>query len=416
MFLLLMLTWLIHAASVLSGLPPPVNVTLKSNNFYHVLLWDRGARAPSGVTYKVTFNTNRIPCCKQVDGCERVVDPLVCNLTTAFSDSEETYHILVTALLGSEESYRPYRRDFSPIRDTELETPVLVVSSCNSTVCVDMDAPLSHLRSIYDSFWYEMRVQSSGTQRDKLKSFRSLQRIVFEDTPAGYLYCVSVRFSDTIVPRNSNFSAPKCVYIHSTLSRESLLVAPLSLVVLCLLVVFFLLYCTGFICLKKQPLPSVLTSVHHSEELVVVSFHPYVSSLLSIKHVTLPNGQTENCFSETDSSEDEDEENSAERRTANTTQYATKGSLCSSLEKGLATNQYAPSTEGLRSSDIRQEEPEEVNLLTLTFGRNEKKELESPVLLSEIEPIVWDLTDNDKECDEEESEMEYNEQSGYMSR
>lgn len=51
-------------------------------------------------------------------GCERVLDPLVCNLTTSLSEPDQVYFIKVTALLEDQVLGSEYQR-FYPIRDSK---------------------------------------------------------------------------------------------------------------------------------------------------------------------------------------------------------------------------------------------------------------------------------------------------------
>lgn len=63
-------------------------------------------------------------------GCEHVQEPLVCNLTDAFFNTNKTYHARVTAKLGTQESEAATTEEFKPVRDskkpfsgTELNMP-----------------------------------------------------------------------------------------------------------------------------------------------------------------------------------------------------------------------------------------------------------------------------------------------------
>lgn len=386
--LLLMLSWLPHAVS--AGAPPaPENVRVKSVNFNHVLLWEKGADTSPEVTYRVSFKTDRGRC-TVVPGCERVIEPLVCNLTEAWSDPDETYHVQVTALQFSEQSNSPWK-SFDPTRETELQPPVLRVAPCNKSLCVEMDSPVPHLHSSYEYFWYQLKIESSTSQ--ELIPIRSLEKKEIPGVIEGSQYCVSIRFLDDIVGRESKFSPAQCVIVPSPIQTSAVL-SPVLLPVLALLLLA--VSCTVFMCLmkpvwlKKPTLPSVLTSVFHTEEKLEVSCHPAVSSLLLIEPAP-HEGQTEYCSSETDSSEDEQDSPEASDIT-NVVEYRSKASLC--------------------SVEVQVEGLDEVDLRTLTFSRD--KDTDSAVLLSEMEHAACLMVE-----EQAEPEEEFNEdccQTGYMSR
>ncbi|KAJ0070643.1 hypothetical protein NL108_017145 [Boleophthalmus pectinirostris] len=414
MFLLMLLCWLPQAVSRKSVPPAPVRVVMNSSNMRHTLQWDRDVGTAAEVTFSVSFHTDRPdrgdPCCRVVRGCEQVVEPLICDLSKAFSEPDETYNIRVTAHLGSDRSFTPLF-NFSPSRDTKLHPPILRLTRCESSLCIDMEAPISDPYFIYDSFMYELKVQIDS-RRPMLKRFRSLQRHVEPGITAGSQYCVSIRFADQTVPRTSDFSSPECVYIRSPFPSEHSLAALTGLLVLLLLVVLALIY-TGFICLRQKALPSVLTSVRHLEESLIVFFLPPVSPLRISKQPAPSYGQTE-CYS-SDSDSSEDESHSGDTRVdASTEPYTSKGSLCSALSARISTVPHSKEERMERSEEGRTNEAEEVNLLTLTFNRDIDVELDSVVVLSEMELPVWDVAEEQHEPEEGFGEECC--ESGYMTR
>lgn len=157
--LIWMLTWLLQVLPAVSELPQPVNLDLTSVHFSHMLKWEPGPGTPPGVYYHVSVNTERGTSYVPVSGCERVQHPLVCNLTEACSKPEQVYIINVTALLDSQASKAVQRR-FKPIRDTQLDLPLLTVTPCGSGLCVDLQPPLEHLRKSYEALQYKLKITS----------------------------------------------------------------------------------------------------------------------------------------------------------------------------------------------------------------------------------------------------------------
>lgn len=337
----------------------------------------------------MSFHTNSY-CCTVVPGCERVLEPLTCDLTAALSDREETYHLRVSARHDSAESYSSLD-DFYPSRDTELQTPVLRVALCNSSLCVDVDTPVPQLRSVYDEFWYQLKVVN-GEQQQATRKIRSLGRHLFPDVTEGSEYCVSIRFADPEVDRKSSFGPAQCISVHdNSLTPTVLPLVVVLAVILVLLGIVVLVYVQRM----KPTLPTVLTSVLHSEE-QLVSCHPTVSSLLFIDP-PLGTGQTESCSSDTDSSDEDEEGPAAGTRTTDLLEYRSKASLCSATSAAVCR-----SAEG----------PEEVDLLTLTFSRDSDS---STALLPEITVPLGVVEEEELDEDEDDSE-EDGFQTGYISR
>ncbi|KAI3356618.1 hypothetical protein L3Q82_017828 [Scortum barcoo] len=96
-----------------------------------------------------------------VAGCEHVQHPLVCNLTEAFSNPKEVYLTQVTARLEAQASQPFIHPGFQPIKDTHLDLPLLTLASCGRDLCVDLQPPMEYLREIYDSLHYKLRIKSN---------------------------------------------------------------------------------------------------------------------------------------------------------------------------------------------------------------------------------------------------------------
>lgn len=368
--LLLMLCWLPLTVTVPGAPPAPQKLRMKSHNLTHVLQWERGAGTSPEVSYSVSFHTDRGPCCSLVPGCEQVLEPLLCDLSQALSDPEETYHLQVTAQQHSERTSTS-AEPFLPIRDTELEPPVLQVALCNSSLCVDMDSPVPLLHSLYMSFWYELKVESSSSLQPTVKSVRSLSRQQIPGVTEGLEYCVSIRFADPILPRQSSFGPAQCVPYSSTSTGSVLLLLLVPGLLLLLLVVSAGCY-TLSVHHTKPALPSVLTSVLHSEEKLEVSCHPAVSSLLLIQAAP-PEEHPEYCSSETEDSEGEGDSVEA-GGSVHSAPYTSKASLCSLQHANTASH-----------SSLHMDD--EVDLLTLTFSRDTEKETTAPSL-SEVDLLT----------------------------
>ncbi|XP_034416740.1 uncharacterized protein LOC117750015 [Cyclopterus lumpus] len=286
-----MLAWLPHVLSAMSELPKLFNPTLNSSHFIHMLKWEPRPGTPTGVYYHVTVTTERGTAWVPVVGCEHVQHPLVCNLTEAFSDPKQLYFTEIKELLKAQVSQTVILPGFKPIEDTQLDLPLLTVTPCGADLCVDLQPPMEHLREIYDSLNYKLRIKTNNAE--KLQWFtntQSLRRQVVKDMASGRRYCVSVCFSQGLVSRESNYSQPVCASILGHYTADPWISATLCLLVLCGLVVVALLGYTGFI-YPRRPLPLILRSIHHLEDIRVIPFCSLSSSLLNVEPTPPSSGE-----------------------------------------------------------------------------------------------------------------------------
>lgn len=421
-----MLTWLPLVLPAMSALPPPVNLILISNHFRHMLKWGPGPGTPTGAYYSVAIRTDKGTSWVPVAGCERVQHPLVCNLTDAFSNPTVSYFAQVTALLGPQSSLPANHPEFKPIKDTHLDLPLLTVTSCGRNMCVDLQPPMEHLRETYNTLHYKLKIMSSGADRAQFKDIRSLERQIVEDVAPGRQYCVSICFADGLESKESNYSQPICAFTPSIYTAD-----PWISAVLCSLVVFgviclALLASTGFICLKGGPLPLVLTSLHHIEEVpVIVPYSTAFSSPLNGQPTLPSSGKKRSSLS---LSSDSDEEcgtesigggyklqvgrNLLSSSTSSSSSLSdvlspepepqpsfssehTSDSFISKLEAPVSAETHSTaSSNNMTEPNIKEKEvvgeegSQDVNLLTLIFGRREQeeKEQESHLDVAEVEP------------------------------
>ncbi|KAM4609130.1 uncharacterized protein ACJ7VT_014960 isoform 2-T2 [Polymixia lowei] len=298
-----MLTWLPQVLSAMSELPMPVNVSLTSIQFIHLLTWQPGPGTPRDAHYCVSVHAGRGSSWKPVPGCERVESPLVCNLTKVFPDPRNIYYSKVTAVLGGQYSPPFVHEGFKPINGTQLYLPLLTVSPCDRALCVGLQPPWEHHRQIYESLQYRLRVKKNNDRDQFFLSTQSLKKVVLEDLAPGRQYCVSVCFFDSRALRScSDYSQPQCAFTASIHTADAVISTVICMLVVSGLVYLALMYWTGFICLK-EPLPSVLTSIQHAEGTPVAALRD--KALFSLIHIepTAPSTgeKVNNSLSEDDS-------------------------------------------------------------------------------------------------------------------
>ncbi|GAA6219747.1 cytokine receptor family member b2 isoform X1 [Lates japonicus] len=437
--LMWILTWLPPVLSAMTELPKPVNLTLTSKYFRHNLTWQPGTGTPTGVSYNVTVSTVRGTSWTLVDGCNNVRDPLVCNVTDELCDPWEVYFFQVIALRGAQLSKSDIHPEFKPIRDTHMDLPQLTVTPCHRALCVDLNPPMEHLRKIYDNLTYKLKIKSNSSDRAEFfQKSKSLSTQILVDLAPSRLYCVSVCFADSLAPRESNYSQPICAFTSGIFSADPWISAMLCLVVLFGVGVLALLVFTGFFCLKRRPLPRVLTSSHHIEGVLVITpSSTSLSSLLIVKPALPSSGEKRSNQSLSDESDGESgtettsgnkgyklrvgtnltsssssstsslsacaspklkpQPNVSSNQTSDLlipqpeVPVSTETRSCSGLNHTLSTDTDSPTVTKINKDKEEKEvvaeaDSQDVNLLTLTFGRHEEEEEESHLDVTEVEP------------------------------
>ncbi|MED6270251.1 hypothetical protein CHARACLAT_008322 [Characodon lateralis] len=311
--LLWILTRLPLVLTAMIELPAPSNVTMTLDHTGYILRWVPGAGTPAGTSFSVTTKTiSKQHKEIQVSGCKQVQNPLVCNMTEAFTDLTEIYDIQVRAHLGKRTSQAAVLKEYKPI--ARLPLPRLNVKPCSPNLCVDFLVPYKRLQETYNRIHYQLQIRSGGLGEVKDLTNPSLKTQIMTDLAPGREHCFSIRSADSVLNLTSDFSQPVCHSTSGIFSSDPVVSAVACLMVLAVIGVFALLFWTGFICLKGMPMPSVLTSIRHLEEARVSSCRASLSSLLNIRLVAPPVGRNSSSHLFT---EDRDEESGTETSSRN---------------------------------------------------------------------------------------------------
>lgn len=431
-----MLSWLPLILPAVGTLPKPVNISLTSLNFSYILKWEAGPGTPPGVYYNVEYKSERKHSWNPVAGCERVQKPLFCDLTAAFSVLTEKYLTRVGAQLGGQVFGDPNETEvpFKPIE--HLSLPLLSVAPSDRSLSVDLHPPLERLRQSYDILHYELRISSNPDKMEFIKT-ESLKSYKWDRLEPGRRYCVAVRFCDKNEDMYSNFSPPECATVPAIFSADPLISGMLCSLVIIVTFCIFMLISTGFICLRRRLLPSVLTTIHHLEEAGLND--PCIISPLNIEQTAPSAGKKGSSCSSSDESDEESETEStggAYTQRAGTNLLSSSSSSSSSLTQPkpppvVSSNQEpysqrnalistgSPSRAGLELRSCggrpKEEEEKDVNLLTLTFGRVEQEEEEEKKSDFIVEEVAFDSVLGEEGATETVHDEE-EEVCGYMGR
>ncbi|XP_028851392.1 interferon alpha/beta receptor 2-like isoform X2 [Denticeps clupeoides] len=214
------------------------------------------------------------------EGCERVLNPLQCNLTSAFWPLDDTFYPRVTAWLGGNNSQSEMHKGFRPIDDTTPEPPKFSLALCNQALCTILTSPSDQLQSAYKSYRYRLNITTERETKFFYKD-TDLKNVSVTAIP-GRQYCVSI----SIIEKNVT-SAAKCINFAAEQNKESftaVLQVMLLLLLLGCVAVVALLVQSGFICLNTS-LPSVLADFTIWEPLRILLpiESPVLSSITGIK-------------------------------------------------------------------------------------------------------------------------------------
>nr|QYB23512.1 cytokine receptor family B2 [Scleropages formosus] len=254
---LLLFTSLLLASSGLCELPAPVNVSISSFGFIHILTWEPGPMSPSNLCYSVKVHIVINATWLRVPECQCVQTPRLCNLTKTFSDVWESYAVSVWAVLGDQNSSLVMLDPVVPISITHPDPPLVFVSECRDNLCVKLESPSGHLNYIYNKFTYKLTIEN-GSNSPLTKNTEGLKDVTLKNLDPGRNYCVTVSIKDKTAR-----SIRQCAYLSSTYKTE-ILVIP-SLVAMFCVLLFTLVYCRRFS--LRTNLPDILLTVKSSSML-----------------------------------------------------------------------------------------------------------------------------------------------------
>ncbi|XP_038575689.1 uncharacterized protein LOC119903521 isoform X5 [Micropterus salmoides] len=140
-----------HVHTVLSSLPAPVNVSVDSVNFRHVLRWDPGPGTPPGTQYMII---------RRVKG--KNGKPLPHNVTQTSLKLRlhhfKTYYLMVQASYNQTLSPESSKVVFTPFEDTKIGPPQLSLTGCGNCIQINISLPeadgqsgIPDIQELYDA-------------------------------------------------------------------------------------------------------------------------------------------------------------------------------------------------------------------------------------------------------------------------
>ncbi|XP_078513081.1 interferon alpha/beta receptor 2 [Lissotriton helveticus] len=281
------LKWLVsfgHLITLaLAVFPAPSNVTLRSENFQHVLTWSPGNPSCTPSVYRVKYTDSlgdrkwHVP-----EHCSNT-SSRSCDLTNELTDTWGSYLVQVQCLSStgndSQDSEAPV--ELRPRAQTLLGPPAVHISACKGCINITLQSPVSYLKSKdkskmrslideYNSLYYTITLQGPGLPKEIKRVAHEENFTTFVDNLLPHTnYCISVVTSATSNLSTLRKSSPlKCIVTDFSSSTTGstvhavILGVSLSIGVLLLLAGLFL---SGFICLNNNPLPKALTKISKKE-------------------------------------------------------------------------------------------------------------------------------------------------------
>ncbi|KAF7645007.1 hypothetical protein LDENG_00212110 [Lucifuga dentata] len=246
--------------AVLSSLPAPVNVSIESVNFHHVLRWDPGPGTPPGTRYKIFKKVNKNVRVQRCAGTNTR-----CKLKL---DNNKYYRIYVQAVYNQILSPNSTEILFTPYKDTTIGPPKVSLAGCGTCINVNISMPeadkkskIPDIQEMYKCPFRVMWHKSGGAMETLTTESKSF---TLENLEAGMEYCVQVtaHISSTI-NKNTKPSAWMCTYSSVVEPRRvpvvvSTVAALLVVVGVFLMTLMIILFYAGFLCNLNAALPRAL--------------------------------------------------------------------------------------------------------------------------------------------------------------
>ncbi|XP_035531905.1 cytokine receptor family member b1 [Morone saxatilis] len=196
--------------SVLGSLPAPVNLTITSVNFFHVLHWDPGPGTPPGTVYHV-FRKN------EIKKREWLSNETSFTLRSKTVDAQRELHELtVQASYNKTLSPESNKLLFSPYEDTKITSPKLSLAGCGNCIHINISIPKANKRSqindiqkFYGGKFKILWKKRNGTVEEPYNTEN--KSFTLANLKRGVEYCVQVHMN-FVVNKNTEPSAWECAF------------------------------------------------------------------------------------------------------------------------------------------------------------------------------------------------------------
>ncbi|XP_035249641.1 interferon lambda receptor 1-like isoform X1 [Anguilla anguilla] len=281
-YILFTINFIHHCYLALGALPAPVNVTVESVNFEHILRWTPGQGTPPGTAYRVKYTCHGKQLGLQPSFLNSSVTML--NLTGTFKNLKYPYGVHVQALNGGVESNWS-GQVFCPYTDTKLGPPQVSVTGHGDRLLLNITLPRGKakksIEKIYREFHFSIFWKKAGESRVQ-KDTTALKEPAIKHLHQGVQYCVRVQ--PEIIENQNLLSSDWTCHFTSPLPLN-----PVPTVLACVSVILILGSCavllgliyTGFLYNWNPKPPNALMSLVQSYLLNVAVIVPDQVSVIS---------------------------------------------------------------------------------------------------------------------------------------
>uniref|UniRef100_A0A672MIZ9 Interleukin-10 receptor subunit beta-like n=1 Tax=Sinocyclocheilus grahami TaxID=75366 RepID=A0A672MIZ9_SINGR len=299
--------------TVLNTIPAPVNFTILSHNFKHILQWSPGINSPP----QTVFNVNR-----------RKPQRLRLNVRNMTVDVSETFKDIYTFctffLWASIDNMTSsiVNKSITPYEDTIIGPPIIFLSGCGHCLNISISVPsesskVDQLHPFYNSVSFDISWKKAGQNDVSIPIYTSSKQYVLQNLQPGNKYCVKV-LPQTNSNRNTQPSAWQCEYTSKEEPRGMLYLMSWSLGAavsgLGVLVLALSLVYTGSICKPKSTLLKSLGNITEMyylipEQILYERVSLTESQLISVsKNHPTKNNNPLNAEEDPEDTEDEEED------------------------------------------------------------------------------------------------------------
>ncbi|XP_034042809.1 cytokine receptor family member b1 [Thalassophryne amazonica] len=400
---------LVHFYSGFPSLPTPVNVSVTSINFSHILCWDPGLGTPPEAAYRITQWKEKKKKVLIHNGTNRCIKMELANL--------ERYYFTVQALLNHSRSLKSRRVAFLPFQDTIITPPTLSLTGCGN--CIQMTVSLpeadssAKLKDIQELYRFVFNVSWKKDGDTKVLHKKSTNKTFKLDNLEFYTkYCVKVELKTALNP-NTQPSEWSCtftstrLYIYSGIASLCLLFIGLMILICCACY-------AGFLCLKiKTPRSLLMDLIHH----YIMTPERTIPNLISVTSEmdgpktgsshTMPQPAALNSNSSEDGEDEEKEDENDNAYIDRNAQLSSGARSCqdSRDESWNSRPTISEDSENLRESLLGEMEVEDADCDMLDGG-HDKHEAQGSVICDEAHPGTEGRATEEVEEDMKEEEID----------
>ncbi|GLD51551.1 uncharacterized protein AKAME5_000458600, partial [Lates japonicus] len=202
--------------SVLGSLHAPVNVSVISVNFHHVLHWDPGPGTPPGIQYMVF---------RRMEGKKRKTLNTTTTSLKLKLEKHSTYRLTVQASYNQTLSPESHEVIFTPYEDTKIGPPIVSLAGCGNCIQINMSLPeadrSSGITNIQEFFDATFRIQLFLRGENKAVDYCETRNksYTINYLKSGMEYCVQVH-TKINMNKNTEPSSWKCTFTSIVESRR----------------------------------------------------------------------------------------------------------------------------------------------------------------------------------------------------